>query len=127
MSKAIPHTLKYMETLEVARASLPGLTVRYEDMTSDPKTQTQRICEFLGLEWEPDMLNYGRRDHGPYVMGFGDWKDKIKTGRIQPGRGLPKREDIPHELVEMCRVWGYLPAEDDDAPAPPPAAGATPV
>ncbi|MGP3971194.1 sulfotransferase family protein [Streptomyces sp. 6N223] len=107
MSKAVPHILRYAQTLETARQTLPGLTVRYEDMTEDPKAQTQRICEFLGLDWEPEMVDYGRNDHGPYVMGFGDWKEKIKTGTIQPGRGLPAPEEVPHELRDMCRTWGY--------------------
>jgi hypothetical protein len=125
MSKAIPHTLKYMETLEVARANLPGVTVRYEDLTSDPQTQTKRICEYLGIPWDPAMVNYGKKDHGPYVMGFGDWKDKIKTGQIQPGRTLPKADEIPFELRDMCRIWGYLDAEPEGgAEGEPRAAGA---
>ncbi|MGP4110731.1 sulfotransferase family protein [Streptomyces sp. 4N509B] len=114
MAKAVPHTLKYMVAPEEARAGLPGLTLRYEELTSDPETQTRRICEFLGLEWEPGMVTYGKKDHGPYVKGIGDWKEKIKTGTIQQGRPLPKPEEIAEELREMCRVWGYLPA---DAPA----------
>jgi Sulfotransferase family len=111
MSKAVPHTLKYMEMLERARTKLSGLDLRYEEMTSDPETQTRRICDFLELPWEPGMVTYGKQDHGPYVKGIGDWKEKIKTGSIQPGRALPKPKDIPAELREMCQIWGYLPAE----------------
>ncbi|MEO3754084.1 sulfotransferase [Streptomyces sp. B6B3] len=111
MEHAIPHTLKYMVALEKARDVLPGLTLRYEELTSDPETQTRRICDFLDLPWEPGMVTYGKKDHGPYVKGIGDWKEKIKTGSIQPGRALPKPEDIPEELREMCRTWGYLSAD----------------
>lgn len=111
MELAVPHTLKYMKALETARTSLPGLTVRYEDLTSDPEGQTRRICEFLEIPWDTQMISYGQQNHGDFVKGIGDWKDKIKTGSIQPGRALPKPEEIAEELREMCRVWGYLPSE----------------
>jgi hypothetical protein len=115
MSKAVPHTLNYMRALEEARAGLPGLTLRYEELTSDPEGQTRRICDFLDIPWEPAMITYGQKDHGPYVKGIGDWKAKIKSGTIQQGRPLPKPEEIAVELQEMCRIWEYLPA---DAEAP---------
>ncbi|MBL1068835.1 sulfotransferase [Streptomyces sp. 7-21] len=108
MEKAVPHTLKYMVALEEARQNLPGLTVRYEDMTSEPEVQTRRICEFLGIPWDPGMISYGQKNHGDFVKGIGDWKEKIRTGTIQPGRALPKPEEIAEELREMCRIWGYL-------------------
>jgi hypothetical protein len=111
MTKAVPHTLKYMVALEEAKKVLPGLTLRYEDLTSDPEGQTRRLCEFLAIPWEPGMISYGQKDHGPYVKGIGDWKEKIKTGTIQQGRPLPKPDEIAPELRQMCRTWGYLPAD----------------
>ncbi|MBT0773610.1 sulfotransferase [Kineosporia sp. J2-2] len=107
LKKAIHHTLNYMEYLEKARNKRAGLTLRYEDLTSEPAKQTQLICEFLGLEWEPGMLEYGKQDHGGFVKGIGDWKDKIKTGTIQQGRPLPDISDVPVELRPMCERWGY--------------------
>jgi hypothetical protein len=32
--------------------------VRYEDLVADPETEVRRICEFLGLPWQPEMLRY---------------------------------------------------------------------
>ncbi|GLY31401.1 sulfotransferase family protein [Kineosporia sp. NBRC 101731] len=104
---AITHTLNYMEYLERARNKRTGLTLRYEDLTSDPVKQTQAICEFLGLEWEPAMLEYGKKDHGDFVKGIGDWKDKIRTGTVQQGRPLPDLSDVPVELRPMVERWGY--------------------
>jgi sulfotransferase family protein len=115
MSRAIPHTLKYMAALDRARRQLPGLTVRYEDLTADPTAETRRICDYLGITWEPGMIAYGRQDHGEFRKGTGDWREKIRSGTIQPGRALPSDEEIPAELREMCRRWGYGP---DPAPAP---------
>jgi hypothetical protein len=106
MSRAVPYTLNFMEHVERARTTYPGLTVRYEDLTADPERETRRVCEHLGLEWEAGMLEYGRKGR-EYVAGIGDWTDKIKSGSVQAGRPLPAPDEVPSELREMCRVWGY--------------------
>ena len=102
---------RYCEALEAARQTYDGHTVRYEDLTADPERETRAICDFLGLTWEPGMLEYGNFDHGRYKAGLGDWADKIKTGQIQPPEPPPAPEDIPPALREMTEKWGYLPAE----------------
>ncbi|GGK63503.1 sulfotransferase family protein [Planomonospora parontospora subsp. parontospora] len=99
--------LRYMKAVQRARRALAGLTVRYEDLTADPEAQTRRICDFLTVGWEPGMLAYG----APEVVdkGLGDWKDKIRSGTVQPGRDLPDPDTIPEVLRPICRIWGYLP------------------
>ncbi|MBB6345789.1 sulfotransferase family protein [Nonomuraea muscovyensis] len=99
--------LRYMKAVERARKALPGLTVRYEELTADPETTCRRICEFLHLEWAPQMLRYGTPD--VVSKGLGDWKDKIRSGTVQPGRDLPTEEEVPESLRSMCRTWEYLP------------------
>jgi len=97
---------RYCEALEDARATHPGHTVRYEQVTSDPESATRGICEFLGVPWEPTMLDYGQFDHGRFKVGLGDWADKIKTGQIQPPE--PPPEVVPEGLREIAAKWGYL-------------------
>jgi hypothetical protein len=99
---------RYCEALEVARQKYEGYTVRYEDVTADPEGTTRRLCNFLGVDWEPDMLDYGRFDHGQFRAGLGDWKDKIRTGQIQPPRPLPTAEETPPVLRNVAIAWGYL-------------------
>jgi hypothetical protein len=108
MSRAVPYTLNFMEHVERARATHPGLTVRYEDLTTDPVTQTRRVCEHLGVEWEAGMLDYGAHDHGRFKPGLGDWKDKIRSGAIQPAPPPPPESDVPELLRPLARAWGYL-------------------
>ncbi|SDI24983.1 Sulfotransferase family protein [Sinosporangium album] len=105
--EAAADALRYMKAVHRARKALPGLTVHYENLTADPEHQTQAICDFLGIEWEPSMLQYGRPD--VIRKGLGDWKDKIASGSVQPGRGVPAPEEIPEVLTPMCEAWGYLP------------------
>lgn len=104
--------LRYGEGVEHARATYPGLTVRYEDVAADPAGSTQRLCDFLGVGWEPEMLDYGSFSHGRHRPGLGDWTEKIKSGRIQPPAPLPAAEDTPPALRGLAAAWGYLEAED---------------
>ena len=100
--------LRFMNALERARENLDGLTVRYEDLTVDPEGTTQAICSFLGVEWEPEMLDYQRVDHGRYVPGLGDWGKRIKSGEIQRPAGSPREDEVPDALRGICEAWGYL-------------------
>ena len=102
--------LRYGEALEQTRDAYDGLTVRYEDITADPRKATQDICAFLGVPWEEQMLEYGKFDHGRFKSGLGDWKDNIKSGQVQPAKPLPSDDEIPAELRGLCEAWGYAAA-----------------
>jgi LPS sulfotransferase NodH len=106
--------IKYVEALEAARQTYDGHTVRYEDLTANPERELHKICDFLGVPYEPTMLDYGQFDHGRYKSGLGDWNEKIKSGAIQPPEPPPPLEEIDPALREMCAKWGYL----DDAKVP---------
>ncbi len=108
VEEATTGTLKYLNAVEKARHELPGLTVRYEQLTASPETETKRICQFLGLNWEPEMLEYGKHDHGKFRPGLGDWGHRIKSGRVHPARTLPGAEEVPQALRDICVAWGYL-------------------
>ena len=97
--------------LEGARRTYEGLTVRYEEVTTDPAHEAGRLCDFLGVRYEPEMVDYGRFDHGRYRPGLGDFADKIKTGQVQPAD--PPPEQVPEPLRDACAACGYV----DAAPA----------
>jgi hypothetical protein len=97
-----------MTYLQEARTHLPGLTLRYEDLVADPETVLRRVCAHLGIGWDPAMLRYGDKDHGAFVKGIGDWRDKIRTGTVVEGRPLPSPDEVPAELREICGLWDYL-------------------
>ena len=83
---------RYCEALEDSRQNYDGITVRYEELTEDPARETKRICEFLGVDWEPSMLDYGKKEHGRYKSGLGDWSDKIKSGEVQKAEAAAARD-----------------------------------
>ncbi|MDN3245255.1 sulfotransferase [Streptomyces sp. ZSW22] len=106
--KAVGDVLPYVRAVEEARAAdADGFTVRYEDITADPEREMRRLCAFLGVDYDPAMLDYGRKSDGELVRGLGDWRDNIRTGTVQPGRALPAEEEIAEPLRPMSAAWGY--------------------
>jgi sulfotransferase family protein len=97
---------RYLIALRDARRALPGHTIRYEDLTADPAGETRRVCAFLGIDWEPAMVEYGNQDHGELKFGLGDWTEKIRTGSVQPPRPLPAI-DLSPKLRELTTEFGY--------------------
>jgi hypothetical protein len=102
---------RYCNAVEQARLTHGGITVRYEDLAADPAAVTRRVCHFLGVPWEERMLDYGNFAHGHFKAGLGDWSEKIKSGRVQAPEPPPPADEIPPELVDLCRAWGYLEQE----------------
>jgi len=49
---------------------VPLLHVAYEDLVTDPESQLERVFAFLGLEHDPDAVEYGKA--GPVKKGMGD-------------------------------------------------------
>lgn len=65
-------------------------TVRYEALVSDPEKQLRSICEFLGLSFEPAMLEYHNKDTGSLNVEREPWKinatKPIRTSKIDEWR-----------------------------------------
>jgi len=106
LDDAVTRGLRYMTVVEQARATLPGFTVRYEELTAEPEKVVRDLCGFLGVPFQPAMLDYGRFDHAGFTPGLGDSSLNIRSGRIQPPAPMPA--EIPAGLAEMCAEWGYL-------------------
>ncbi|MFD7276761.1 sulfotransferase family protein [Streptomyces sp. NPDC059862] len=99
--------LGYAEKLEQARRTLDAHVITYEELTAEPEQTTRGLCEYLGVEWESDMLDYGSRDHGTFRPQLGDWSSTIKSGRIQPARPADPSTELPPRMAELAKAWGY--------------------
>ena len=79
------------------------LTVRFEDLSSTPEQEVERICDFLGLEFSPDMLmvpssNSSKRKTDPNARGIN--RDVAKSTWIT---------HLPEGHVHICeQVTGPL-------------------
>ena len=49
---------------------VPFVHVRYEELVRDPQTHVQRVCDHLGVPFEPAAIAYG--EHGDGFKGLGD-------------------------------------------------------
>lgn len=98
------NALKYFKPLDKARRTLDGLTLRYEELTAEPERVTREICAYLGVDWEPGMLEYGEHDHGEFLPNLGDRSDNIKSGRIQAARTF---DETSPTLAKYAKAWGY--------------------
>ncbi|MFI8947024.1 sulfotransferase family protein [Streptomyces sp. NPDC053750] len=108
--KAVGDVLRYVEVVDkVRRDATDACTVRYEDITDAPEQAMRHVCEYLGVDYAPSMLNYGRKSSAQLVRGLGDWRDNIRTGTVQPGRALPEDDEIAEPLRPFCAAWGYTP------------------
>lgn len=113
MDESVARGLRYMTVVEQAREALPGFTVRYEELTASPDLVVRELCDFLGLPFEPAMLEYGAFGHAGFTPGLGDSSLNIRSGRIQPPAPLPA--EIPAGLAGMCAAWDY--PHPDNEPA----------
>jgi hypothetical protein len=104
--EAIASVTRYLTALREARGVLPGHTVRYEDLTATPEPTAKGLCAYLGVDWAPAMIEYGKHEHGELRSGLGDWTEKIRTGAVQPAKPLPDSE-LPAELRALAADLGY--------------------
>ncbi|WAZ25287.1 sulfotransferase [Streptomyces cinnabarinus] len=106
-AEILAEVLNYSEKLEEARQTLNVHVVTYEELTAEPERATRALCEYLGVEWESGMLDYGSKDHGRFRPQLGDWSSTIKSGRIQAARTADPSVELPPRLREIAMAWGY--------------------
>jgi ubiquinone/menaquinone biosynthesis C-methylase UbiE len=62
-------------------------TVRYEDLILQPKAVTERLCRFLDVPFEEQMLSSFAEQVGKTVRPDETWKALVRTGKFVDRRG----------------------------------------
>lgn len=98
--------------------------LRYEDLAAHPVEELQRLCDFLGVPFEEEMLDFKNRTVTGHVQDQTNREGirrEVHTESIDKWRRTMKAEDIAVVDAmcwdEMCKL-GYPP----DSPAPHPGA-----
>jgi hypothetical protein len=143
LERYVPAIARFLRAREV-----PLHPVRYEALVSDPGQVGQGICAFLGLEWDPRIVEYGReaKAPAPASRGLGDpitvSRETRPTTRSlakwtldlagRPARIEQAQRILASLLDPDLEAWGYSRAElerelaaIDPAVPPPPAAALT--
>ncbi len=68
------------QELNKQMATLPGnlLTMKYEELLNEPNSSLQKICEFIGEKFEPQMLQESQADVEIFSPWESSWKHKSK-------------------------------------------------
>jgi acyl carrier protein len=98
------------------------LTLKFEDLVADPESSIRNQCQFLGLEFEPEMLNVYNEKQQRMTDGVrqasemsGDLKFHLHTG-IEPNVANSwKRDQITDYLADRTwKVANFLGYAQDD-------------
>ena len=73
-----------------------ALTVRYEDLVAMPERELHRICAFVGVDYEPAMLD--DRSGASGVAAAHEWWKGDATGPLDRSRSGRWREEMPPEV-----------------------------
>ena len=94
------------ESLE--RLGDSAVVVRYESLVADPATEVRRLCDVLGLTFDPEMIEDSHQPHPGWP--FGD-QDHAKGRRPRADRGsdwtqLPCDPELRRWGVEYVQLLG---------------------
>jgi len=70
---------KYVKKHHQLNRDLPKeqyTTLRYCDLIKNPKAELQKICSFLGVEFQMNMLCYHKREEKGFAEQENSWKDE---------------------------------------------------
>lgn len=90
---------KYVEMhqrLERELSTDQYMMLRYTDLINDVEGMLQKVCEFIGVDFEKDMLNFYKRDETGYAIGEKSWKK---------GTLKPIQTDKNEEWKSQLKSW----------------------
>jgi len=96
---------------------VPLVHVRYEELVRDPEKHLREICAFLGLDFQPSMIQYGDAEEParPVASGLGDpiGVDREKRPTTQSvGKWTAALTGDPARLAQCREIVARL--DDDD-------------
>jgi hypothetical protein len=90
------------------------LTIYYEHLLENPESETKKICSHLGIEWDPNMLRPGEKEHlGVHAITTKSnelWYDSKSYNRNVEKKESDKwRRELPlvHQLMATMAFSEY--------------------
>ena len=118
LERYVPAIARFLRTTSVSHHS-----VQYENLVQEPEATSREICTFLGIEFEPDMVDYGAAPdaRGESTRGLGDPTGVAQQSRpttaslskwARAATGKPDRVGLYREILarlddEDLETWGF--------------------
>ncbi|MGB0622045.1 MAG: sulfotransferase family protein [Myxococcota bacterium] len=106
---------------------VPFHRVRYENLVQEPEENARQLCEFLGIDFEPGMVDYGSAPNakGESTRGLGDPTTVAQQSRpttdslskwAKAATGKSERVALYQEIIarladEDLETWGFSRAD----------------
>lgn len=95
-----------------------AITLRYEDLVTEPERELRRVCQFIGEDYHTAMLD--SRDHAVEVAADHEWWKEAATGPLNTASVGKWRHEMSADarrfaglhLSEYLRAHGYEGAEE---------------
>jgi Sulfotransferase family len=116
----LSHAQRWLESIQAAQtyaARRPGQlhTLVYEELVRQPEPQVRELCAFVGLPYEPAMLEEFGREAARNVGRHEAWKREVTSGGIMDRKGVWRTRLTPGQawLVAQAtrgprREYGYI-------------------
>ncbi len=121
LERYVPAVARFLREAPVAIHHL-----RYEDLVAEPEVQMRALCSFLGLSFEPAMVDYGdaaapataarglgdpitvAREKRPTTRSLARWAEELAG---HPDKIQQAREILVRLADEDLAAWGFARAE----------------
>lgn len=96
-------------------APVPICHVQYETLVADPENEVKRICDFVGLEFDPGIVDYGERGGAKQsARGLGDPMTVAKESRPTTASLAKWAKDMTGRPDRVAQCNAILDALTDD-------------
>jgi sulfotransferase family protein len=116
----LSYAQRWVESVQAARAyarAQPGRlrTVVYEQLVREPEASVRELCDFVGLDYEPTMLEEFGREAARNVGSGEAWKGDIQGGVLLDRKGIWRQRMTPGQAWLVAQAthglrqeFGYL-------------------
>ena len=108
LERYVPAIARFLRESHVAR-----LHLRYEDLVADPEIHMAQVCDFIGIEFDPGIVDYGEREDGALssTRGLGDpitVANETRPTTASVDKWVKSLEADPERLAQCREIAAHL-------------------